>query len=168
MVLDKHRSHTSMIRPELQPPKRDRKTVIRLTGLAEQIVAAVDSGLPYCELIAEFNIATHQGFTVSDFMGAASSMSMREFVRGALMPEPRRIEGVTRDSLLEIIRHIHGKGRVGLVSDSELGYWIQFLEANIPNPRILDLLYRSDQLQTAEQILDEASRYRPFAMPAPR
>jgi hypothetical protein len=156
-----------MIRPELQPPQRDRETIDRLTELAEQVVAAVDSGLPYTGLIAQFNAATHRSFTVGDFMGAAGSMTMREFTRGALMPEPRRVPGVTRDDLLEIIRHVRGERRVGLLSESELGYWIQFLEANIPNPRILDLLFHSEHLQTAEQILDEASRYRPFAMPAP-
>jgi hypothetical protein len=156
-----------MIRPELQPPQRDRETIDRLTELAEQVVAAVDSGVPYAGLIAQFNAATHSSFTVGDFMGAAGSITMREFTRGALMPEPRRVPGVTRDDLLEIIRHVRGERRAGLLSESELGYWIQFLEANIPNPRILDLLFHSEHLQTAEQVLDEASRYRPFAMPAP-
>jgi hypothetical protein len=94
-------------------------------------------------------------------------MTMREFTRGALMPEPRRVPGVTRDDLLEIIRHVRGERRAGSLPESELGYWVEFLEANIPNPRILDLLFHSEHLQTAEQVLDEASRYRPFAMPAP-
>ena len=85
-----------MIRSELRPPKRDKKTVYRLTKLAEQVVAAVDSGMPRDSLITEFNAATHRTFTVGDFMGATSSITMREFARGALMPEPCRVEGVTK------------------------------------------------------------------------
>ncbi len=156
-----------MIRPELQPPKRDRETIDHLTELAEYVVAAVDSRQPYAHLIAQFNAATQRSFTVGDFMGAAGSMTMREFTRGALMPEPRRVPGVTRDDLLEIIRHVRGARREGLLPESELGYWVQFLQAHIPNPRILNLLFDSAHLQTAEQVLEEALRYRPFAMPAP-
>lgn len=157
-----------MIRPELQPPKRDRKTIDRLTRLAEQVVAAVDAGLPYASLITEFNTATHRNFTVGDFMGAASSMTMREFARGALMPEPRRVEGVTQEDFLEIIRHVRNRAIEGRVSESELSYYIGFLATNIPNPHISNLLFHADHLQTAEQVLDEAMRYRPFAMPPPQ
>jgi len=94
-------------------------------------------------------------------------MTMRGFARSALSPVPRRVEGVTRDDLLEIIREIRGEGRPMSLRESELSYWLEFLAANIPNPRISDLLFYSENLKTAEQVLDEASRYRPFAIPAP-
>lgn len=157
-----------MIRPELQPPRRDKKTVDRLAKLAEQVVDAVDSGMPYDQLVVQFNSATHRSFTVGDFMGAASSTTMREFARGALMPEPRRVEGVTKEDLLEIIRHVRGESTEGLLPESELSYYLGFLAANIPNPRISDLIFHSDHLRTAEQVLEEAQRYRPFAMPPPQ
>ncbi|HEX7578061.1 MAG TPA: hypothetical protein VF430_08505 [Verrucomicrobiae bacterium] len=157
-----------MIRLELQPPRQDRKTIDRLTRLAEQIVAAVDSRADYRNLIAEFNTATHRSFTPSDFVGAAGSMTMREFTKGALMPEPHRLEGVKKDDLLEIIRQIRNEQKVVAMSESELGYYIQFLAVNIPNPRISDSLFHSDHLRTAEQVLEEAMCYRPFAMPAPK
>jgi hypothetical protein len=156
-----------MIRSELQPPQCDQETLDRLTEVADQVLAAVDSGTPSAGLIAEFNAATQRGFTVSDFLGAAGSMTMREFTRGALMPEPRRVPGVTREDLLEIVRHVRGE-RAGLLPESELGYWIQFLAANIPHPHISELLFYSEHLETAEQVLDEALRHRPFVMPAPR
>ena len=168
MVTSLKRSHPSMIRPDLRPPKRDQKMIDCLTLLAEQIVEAVDSRLPYATLIAEFNSSTQRNFTVGDFVGAASSMTMREFALGALIPEPHRVEGVTRDDLLEIIRRIRDDRGEGLLPDSELGYYVRFLAANIPNPRISDLLFHSDHLGTAEHVLAEAMRYHPHAMPAPR
>jgi len=51
-----------MIRSDLKPPTGDRKTIDRLAKIAEQVVVAVDSRLPYADLISEFYEVTKRSF----------------------------------------------------------------------------------------------------------
>ena len=148
-----------MIRPELLPPKRDKKTIKRLTQLTEDIIAALDSAAPDEALIAEFNAATQQRFSAADFMTSAGSLSPQEWVQLALTPRPQIAVSVTKDDLIAIIDFLLS----GEPSESEYDYFIQLLEIQTGNPHITDLLFHSD-LETAEEILEEALTYRPIQL----
>jgi hypothetical protein len=73
----------------------------------------------------------------------------------------RRIPDITRDELLELIRRVS----MSAGKDSEINFWVGLLEANLPDPRISDLIfwpgeYFGDGDETRElspeQILDIA------------
>ncbi|MFF2367933.1 hypothetical protein ACFVU0_35200 [Streptomyces sp. NPDC058122] len=70
------------------------------------------------------------------------------------------VADVTRDELVEIVRRL-------LTVSPESDYYLRLLEANVPHPRVSDLIFHpSDDLQdaSAEQMVDVALRYRPIAL----
>ncbi|MFC0843455.1 hypothetical protein ACFH04_06865 [Streptomyces noboritoensis] len=67
---------------------------------------------------------------------------------------------MSRDELVECVRRL-------LTASPESGYYLRLLEANVPHPRVSDLVfYPSDALKdaSAERIIDEAMKYRPIAL----
>ncbi|MFI8952804.1 hypothetical protein ACIGO6_40935 [Streptomyces sp. NPDC053750] len=52
-------------------------------------------------------------------------------------------------------------------ADPESDYYLRLLEANVSHPRVSDLVFhRSDNFQaaSAQQVVDEALKYRPIAL----
>ncbi|UGY95319.1 bacteriocin immunity protein [Streptomyces gobiensis] len=85
---------------------------------------------------------------------------MAEFAREAARPPRLRVADITRGELVEIVRRL-------LAADPESGYYVQLLEANVSHPRVSDLVFHpSDDLQdaSAEEIVDEALKYRPIEL----
>ncbi|CAM5242216.1 hypothetical protein SXANM310S_04078 [Streptomyces xanthochromogenes] len=53
------------------------------------------------------------------------------------------------------------------MADPESDFYLRLLEANVPHPRVRDLVFHpSDDLEDAfaEQLVDEALKYRPIAL----
>ena len=70
---------------------------------------------------------------------------------------------LTRDEMIALVeRLMRGEGE-----DSEAGEWIGQLERSIPNPHIGQIIFWPEPDEkdlTAEQIVDKAMQYRPFAL----
>ncbi|MER6421145.1 hypothetical protein [Streptomyces sp. NPDC001137] len=69
------------------------------------------------------------------------------------------VADITRDELVEIVRRL-------LTSSAESSYYLRLLEANVSHPRVSDLVFHPSgilQDPSAEQIIDEALKYRPIA-----
>jgi hypothetical protein len=146
------------VRTSILPPPLDEQTVQQLTDLADDIVTAMNEGRTCSDLIAAFNNATGQQFDRAAFHGAWEGSGTRTLVESALRPSPQRVEGLTDEELLEIIISlVNGEG-----SPSEEGYWLEFLDRNLPHPAIVDLIYWREL--TPEQILAEAKAYKPIAL----
>jgi hypothetical protein len=74
--------------------------------------------------------------------------------------DERAMGRLSRDEMIHLIeRLLRGEG-----GDDEASAWLDALARSIPNPHISDLIFRGEADLTAEQILDRASRYRPFAL----
>ncbi|MEU0431543.1 hypothetical protein [Streptomyces sp. NPDC006290] len=70
------------------------------------------------------------------------------------------VADIARDELVEIVRRL-------LKADPESDYYLRLLEANISHPRLSHLgFHRLHNLRaaSAEQIVDEALKYRPIAL----
>ncbi|WP_405811847.1 bacteriocin immunity protein [Streptomyces sp. NBC_01520] len=71
---------------------------------------------------------------------------------------------LTRDQLVELVRKImadHG-------TEEEVDRLVEILEASVPHPRVLNLIYHPDMEGftdglTAEEVVDTALSYTPFA-----
>ncbi|MEU2826766.1 hypothetical protein BV881_22835 [Streptomyces sp. ZL-24] len=71
----------------------------------------------------------------------------------------------TRDQLVELVRTImaqHG-------TEEEVDRLVEILEASVPHPRVLNLIYHPDMEGfadglTAEEVVDTALSYTPFAL----
>ncbi|MGW2083287.1 hypothetical protein ACWCOW_41630, partial [Streptomyces sp. NPDC001939] len=112
------------------------------------------------EAITAFNAMTGHDYEALDFAEYDGSRSLEEFAREAARPARPVVADTTRDELVEIVRRL-------LLADSESDYYLRLLEANVPHPRVSDLVFHpSDNVRgvSAEQIVDEALKYRPIAL----
>lgn len=112
------------------------------------------------EAIAAFNAMTGHDYVALDFAEYYGSRSLEEFGREAARPARPVVADVTRDELVELVRRL-------LTVSPESDYYLRLLEANVPHPHVIDLVFHpSDDLQdaSAEQIVDEALKYRPIAL----
>ncbi|MFB9573090.1 hypothetical protein [Streptomyces yanii] len=157
---DGHNSAVDL-RPELLPPPVSRQ---RLEELCAEVVRIADllAARPEAagEAIAAFNAMTGHDYEALDFAEYDGSRSLEEFVKEAARPARPMVANVTRDELVEIVRRL-------LMAAPESDYYLRLLEANVSHPRVSDLVFHpSDDLQgaAAEQIVDEALKYRPIAL----
>ncbi|MEV7906894.1 hypothetical protein [Streptomyces anulatus] len=49
-------------------------------------------------------------------------------------------------------------------SEEEVDEMLDLLRKNVPDPNVSDLIYYADPELTAEQVVDAAMEYRPFAL----
>jgi hypothetical protein len=149
------------LRPELLPPPVSRQRLDELCAEVERI-ADLLAARPEAagEAIAAFNAMTGHDYVALDFAEYYGSRSLEEFGREAARPARPVVADVTRDELVELVRRL-------LTVSPESDYYLRLLEANVPHPHVIDLVFHpSDDLQdaSAEQIVDEALKYRPIAL----
>ncbi|MCX5409754.1 hypothetical protein OHA37_38605 [Streptomyces sp. NBC_00335] len=149
------------MRPELLPPPVSRQRLDELCAeverIAELLVARPEA---VGEAIAAFNAMTGHDYVALDFAEYDASRSLEEFAREAARPARPVVADITRDELVEIVRRL-------LMAAPESDYYLRLLAANVAHPQVSDLVFHpSDSLQnaSAEQIVDEALKYRPIAL----
>ncbi len=143
------------LRPALLPPEVDEAQVAQLAQIATEVVNRMDAGLDYSELIERFNALAARPYAAGDFDGAAGSMSMDEFARQALTPEPPYLPNISREEYLELIRRVmNGEG--------EYVFWLALLRLNLSCPPLSDYIFYDDL--TPKQILEKALAYKPIAL----
>ncbi|MFJ2746281.1 hypothetical protein ACIO3O_42225 [Streptomyces sp. NPDC087440] len=112
------------------------------------------------EAIAAFNAMTGHDYEALDFAAYHGSRSLEEFAREAAWPAHPVVADISRDELVEIVRRI-------LMDSPDSDFYLRLLEVNVLHPRVSDLIFHpSDALKdaSAEQIVDEALKYRPIAL----
>lgn len=149
------------LRPELLPPPVSRQRldelcaeVGRIADLLETHPEAAD------EAIESFNAMTRHDYLALDFAEYWGSRSLEEFATEAARPARPVVADITRDELVEIVRRL-------LTVSPESDYYLRLLQANVPHPHMIDLIFHPpDDLQdaSAEQIVDAALKYRPIAL----
>ncbi|WP_351234572.1 hypothetical protein [Streptomyces sp. NPDC002133] len=149
------------LRPELLPPPVSRQRLDELSCEIDRItdLLAVRSGAAD-EAIRAFNAMTGHDYVAFDFAHYHGSRSVEEFAKEAARPARPRVADITRDDLVEIVRRI-------LAASSESDYYLCLLEANVLHPGVSGLIFHPpEDLQdaSAEEIVDEALRYRPIAL----
>ncbi|MFF3319958.1 hypothetical protein ACFYV5_31290 [Streptomyces sp. NPDC003035] len=110
------------------------------------------------EAIAAFNAMTGHDYGALDFAECHGSRSPEEFTREAARPARPVVADIAQAELVEIVRRV-------LTADPESDYYLRLLEANVPHPRVSDLLFHPSEKHqdtSAEQIVDEALKYRPI------
>jgi hypothetical protein len=152
------------LRPELLPPPVTPQRLAELSDQIERISSLIGDPEAADAAIAAFNDVTGHGYGAEDFAEYWASRSLEDFAREAARPARPRVPDITRDELAEIVRRLQA-------GDAETDYYLLLLEANMPHPRVSDLIYwppteLSDA--SAERIVDVALSHRPIALgPAP-
>ncbi|MGC4985905.1 hypothetical protein ACLQ18_35715 [Streptomyces sp. DT193] len=149
------------LRPELLPASVSRQRLEELCTEVERIADLLKTAPEAAgEAIAAFNAMTGHDYEALDFAEYYGSRSLEEFAREAARPARPVVADITRDELVEIVRRLSMAG-------PESDYYLRLLEANVPHPRVSNLVFHpSEHLRdaSAEQIVDEALRYRPIAL----
>jgi hypothetical protein len=148
------------LRKELLPPKLDSNKVLKLTELAEKLDGC-NSVSEDCEsLRLEFNVLANSDLQIEDFHFSGGTDAIT-FVKKVLTPKPQKTEDISYDEMLELITRICNADG----TEYEIEYWLEFLEVQIENNRLSDLIYYpnhyfGDNLDrnemSAKEILDEA------------
>ncbi|MCT9089847.1 bacteriocin immunity protein [Streptomyces sp. ASQP_92] len=148
------------LRPELLPPPVSRQRLDELSAEVGRIAGLLEAGSDAAsDAIAAFKAMTGHDYDALDFAGYDGSRSLEEFAREAARPARPRVADITREELVEIVRRL-------LTADPEIDYYLRVLEANVPHPRVSDLVFHPSDAQqevSAEGIVDEALTYRPIA-----
>ncbi|MGW6718095.1 hypothetical protein [Streptomyces sp. NPDC054995] len=149
------------LRPELLPPpvswQRLGEMCAEVDRIADLLAAHPEAA---GEAITAFNAMTGHDYVALDFAEYDGSRSLEEFAREAARPARPVVAGITRDELVEIVRRL-------LTASPESDYYLRLLEANVSHLRVSGLVFHpSGNLQgaSAEQIVDEALKYRPIAL----
>lgn len=103
---------------------------------------------------------TGHGYEAFGFAGYHGGRSLEDFAKEAARPARPVVADMSRDELVECVRRL-------VMTCPESGYHLRLLDANVPDPGVRDLVFHpSDALKdaSAEQIVDEAMKYRPFAL----
>ncbi|MFE7215129.1 hypothetical protein ACFU93_35345 [Streptomyces sp. NPDC057611] len=150
------------LRPELLPPpvspERLEELSLEIDRIADLITVCPGDA---AEAVQAFNEATGHDYKVLDFAEYWESRDVEEFAMEAARPAHPRVEDITRAELVEIVRRV-------LAFDPEYAHYLLLLEVNVAHPRVGDLIFHpsDNNLQgaSAEEIVDEALRYRPIAL----
>ncbi|WP_307821764.1 hypothetical protein [Streptomyces coffeae] len=149
------------LRPELLPPTVSQQHLEELSCEIDRIADLVASRSTAAdEAIRAFNARTGHDYVALDFVENYGSRDVEEFAKEAARPARPRVAEISRDELVEIVRRV-------LIASPESDYYLRLLEMNVSHPRVSDLIFhRSDDFQdpSAEEIVDEALRYQPFAL----
>ncbi|MFE7245631.1 hypothetical protein [Streptomyces sp. NPDC057582] len=147
------------LRPELLPPPVSRERLGELCAEVDRIADLLAARSEAAgEAITAFNAMTGHDYVALDFAEYDGSRSLEEFAREAARLARPVVADITRDELVEIVRRL-------LTASPESAYYLRLLEANVSHPRVSDLVFHpSDKGASAEQIVDEALKYRPIAL----
>lgn len=158
--MDGHNSAVDL-RPELLPPPVSRQRLDELCAEVKRIADLLETRPEMAgEAIEAFNAMTGHDYVTLNFTEYDGSRSLEEFGTEAARPARPVVADITRDELVEIVRRL-------LTVSPESDYYLRLLEANVPHPRLSDLIFHPpDDLQdaSAEQIVHAALKYRPIAL----
>ncbi|MER5863731.1 hypothetical protein [Kitasatospora sp. NPDC002040] len=149
------------LRPELLPPPVSPQRLAELGREIERIADLTLQGEPGAdEAIAAFNELTGHRYEPLDFVEYQGSRSLEGLAAESARPARPRVPGITRHELSELVHRVQD-------ADPDADYYLRLLEANLPHPRVADLILQpapGTEGVTAEQIVDAALSYRPIAL----
>jgi hypothetical protein len=140
-----------------QPVTPERRVAVREAIL--RIEELVDRGDEATAAVETLNETTGHSFGLDDFRYHCGAPDREALIEQACAPPPVRLPDVTRDELVDIVRHI--------LADPTDGWYIEAFERNTVMPGASGLIFHPPlELRdaTAEEIVDAALAYRPVAL----
>ncbi|WP_296264586.1 hypothetical protein [Pseudomonas sp. UBA6562] len=124
------------LRTELMPPVLDKALVKRLTYL----VSTIDGGDQHAvaPLLQELNQLASAQFDFYELQGIEGGQDHITWARTVLATSSvRLLADVTREELVELVRRVMAAEG----PEHSLNFWLEMLEANLPNCAISDLIF---------------------------
>jgi hypothetical protein len=122
----------------LQPPPPTAEDVAAYTDLCREI----ENGRYADEaelnaLLARWNARAGREYTLAEFRSYSGSVEIEDFVAEMLMGQPELINDLTYSELRSVLDEV----QTAVSSEAELGYYLGWLETNLPGANISDLIY---------------------------
>jgi hypothetical protein len=153
------------LRKELQPVKVSNAWKMEIENRILQIEEALADGKNADPLIEEFNRITGRHYDRSFFENYWRSIGLDEFVHKASQPVPKKVEGVTKEELAELVRRAMDFETYG--PDTEL--YMEIFDAQVPMPNASNLIFwpeadpydnMNEYNPTPEEIVEKALRWK--------
>jgi hypothetical protein len=137
------------------------KTVIgRMNELCDQIECELESGGDAVTLLDEWHTYARKHCDPYDFQTYWKSISKESFVLDALNPSPAYEQDVRYWEVIDVLDAIS----VAAIPESEIQYYIGWLEAQFPNSDINNLIYWPDEwFRNASLFRDASGLFKPEA-----
>jgi hypothetical protein len=159
------------LRKELLPPEFEENKVTQLAKLAERLDGC-DSRFEDCAaLCSQFNSLADLDLQIEDFHFSGAT-DADTFVRRVLTPRPQKLDDISYDEMLELMTRVCNADG----TEYELSYWVEFLEVQLGNHKLSNLIYYPKEYfggdvnrdeMTPREILDEAITNKPKAILLP-
>jgi hypothetical protein len=147
-----------ILRKALEPIQRTDDFKNMLHFKIEHIETLIDDGQMATEEIEEFNKLTGRDYDTYYFQNYWRSISIDEFVDEASNPYPVKVDDITKEELIELVRRVIDIDTYG----NYTSFYLEALEANVLMPEISDLIYFRDL--TPDEIIEEALKYKPIVL----
>jgi hypothetical protein len=135
-------------RLKLQPVSK--KLVDEMAALCDAIERELESGETAESLLERWHIHARRRCEPYEFQTYWKAMNKESFVLAALNPEP----SFDKDVVYSVARAVLDAVAKAAVPESEIGYYLGWLEAQFPNSHMNDLIYWPDEW------FDDASHFR--------
>ncbi|MNW59008.1 hypothetical protein D3C74_369040 [compost metagenome] len=129
-----------------------------LKSKIEQIELLIESGKTAIGEIEEFNRLTGREYDEYYFLNYWRSISLDDFVDESSQPYPVKLNDITRDELIELVRRIKDIETYG----NDTVYYLEVLKANMSMPDISDLIFYRNL--SPEEVIEEGLRYKPIIL----
>lgn len=143
----------------LQVTELAKEEICQFMKICDSIENGIHSDLDVSALLQQWNRRSYRPYEPLEFTTYYGSVSTEEFVRQALLPAPCSVDGLTYSELIAVLQAVLSAE----LRESEHAYYLNWLEENLPESNISDLIYWPDhwfndanQLQlelTPEQIV---------------
>lgn len=146
------------LRKELEPNNSTVEFKNELKSKIEQIELLLENEKTAIGEIEEFNKLTGREYDEYYFLNYWRSISIDDFVDEASNPYPVKLNDITKDELIELVRRIEDIETYG----NDTGFYLEVLSANIMMPNISDLIFYRNL--SPEEIIEEALKYKPMIL----
>jgi hypothetical protein len=121
-----------------------------------QLCSAIEDGVhrdhdEVDAMIARWNARACRSYEPVDFTKYYGAMDTEEFVHEALQPAPTYVPDVTYAELREVLEEV---STASIESQAEHSYFLTWLEVNLPDSNVSDLLYWPNEWFGNEGALD--------------
>lgn len=125
----------------LLPPALEPGEVTVFSKLCDAIAAGVAQKSDVSQPLATWNARANRRFEPNEFANYDKSTDTADFVRGAMMARPARVDDLRADEAVAVLEAVCNAS----LPESEEEYFLEWLDVQFPNANVSDLIYWPDQ-----------------------
>ncbi len=122
-------------------PELSEQEILEYTEICNSIEDGIELNIDISVLLQKWNSRSYRLYEADEFTTYYEVGSTDEFVKEALLPKARSVDDLKYSELLAVLQEVLSAE----LPESEQSYFLNWLEVNLPNCNINDLIYWPDQ-----------------------